>query len=68
MIAFPRVRTIIYNYNIILSCVTCASMRYALYTLLRMLRHSGGLGQLMGLARYRTRTRALQDQLEERNL
>ena len=51
MIAFPRVRTI-YVYS-------CAHLReYALYKL-RKLRHSRGFGQLMGVARNRTRARAL---------
>ena len=39
----------------------CGHLReYALYTLLRKLHHSGGLGQLMGVVRKRTRAQALQ--------
>ena len=46
MIAFPRVRCMfIYMF--------VATYEYALYTYLRKLRHSRGLGQLMGVARKR---------------
>ena len=56
MIAFPRVRTIyIYIYLYLYVCVTYASMRC-----IRKLRHSRGLGQLMGVPRKRTRSQVLQ--------
>ena len=54
MIAFPRVRTV---YIYIYSCVHLRE--YALYTQLRKLRHSWGLGQLMGVVRNRTRALSL---------
>ena len=50
MIVFPRVRTI-YMYIFL-----CHLSEYALYIyVVRKLRHSGGLGQLMGVACNRTR-------------
>ena len=54
MIAFSRVRTLYKLYYICL----CHLREYALYTWLRKLRHSRGLGQLMGVARKRTCARA----------
>ena len=76
MIAFQRVRTIyiLYIYIYIYIYIyqergSCAPDIYILvslarvcvvYVALRKLRHSGGLSQLMGVARNRTRARALQ--------
>ena len=56
MIAFPRVRCMF----IYIFFFLCHLREYALYTYLRKLHHSRGLGQLMGVARNRTRARALQ--------
>ena len=61
---------IIYNYSYTTHThasghkkVSCVHLReYVLYTLLRKLRHSRGLGQLMGVARNRTRARAMQEE------
>ena len=50
MIAFPRVKTI-YIYIIIF---LCHLRKYELYTQLRKLQHSGGISQLMCVARNRT--------------
>ena len=61
MIAFPRVRCMfiyIYIYIYIYICL-CHLREYGLYTQLRKLHHSRGLGQLMGVARKRMRDQAL---------
>ena len=57
MIAFPRVRCMfIYNYNYILVLLTRVCVVYVV----KEVRHSGGFGQLMGVAHSITRARALQ--------
>ena len=62
IIAFPRVRCMfIYIYIYIYSCVTYTSIVYVV----KKVTSSRGLGQLMGVARNRTRAQALQTSTEQ---
>ena len=58
MIVFPWVRCMFIRIIIYIYILLCYFSEYASYTQLRKLIHSGGLGQLMGVACNRMRTQA----------